>query len=759
MAAAASVLCARVVVQIELGREEVIKLAKASLEALPRKVERLDIVSHDSKLHGPPLPVKPQEAAATKTNIRFGDALRGLLKVKPDLHGRLVALAGHLRGMYDDQGACVVLTALALHDIDQPVETALRLVKDSVGAKQLSNVLKSLGANGHELGSRLVEGDTLQGKGVNAIDLRAKAAERVAPPGSAGTLPEIDEGQLRQAVRDVLAEELGDKAVVFEDVDSFWRRRWAWCVNGGHSRALEHAEEKYKVTGLPGRVHRRVAAEAWDFNVVKEWSGTVYVTASEKLEPGKGRLLLAGDTATYVCFEHFLRPIEKAWRNRRVVLEPGSKGHLGMSNKVLGLSKGRNTWVMLDYDDFNSQHTLTAQKVVIEEAGRVSGYDQDLLNKLVASFDKMLVYAEGDLLGKMTATLASGHRGTTFLNSVLNAAYVRCAAGPLYSQMRTLHVGDDVVCAVTSFQDVEPLLDGCRRLGLRMNPMKMSVGHVGAEFLRMAIRDGYTTGYVLRAIASSVAGNWVNPEELGPRGVIQTMVSNCRTLINRSRQPLFADLMARSVRRRAGISDKRARELLSGEVALTGGPTFANTRIYRSLEVEEVKGLEAEAISNLPRYATQDYLERHVTLVEQTALEVAQLSPVPHMLESSYRKTLTSDGSVVHRLVVREREAMPKTALGSEPLGVALRRSDDMCRGLLTGYPLVYLVKNHLRGEGLNKVLALAGWDGVGSPEVAAWGAQAEGAIIEGVASYSDAAAATRRTKTGVLVSLRPTYM
>ncbi len=127
----------------------------------------------------------------------------------------------------------------------------------------------------------------------------------------------VDQDVLRRTIRRILSRELPSTRMEFADVEVFWTWRWLWCVNGAHNRILEHRDKRYSLgAGVPKRIHRRVFVERCQVNPLAVWDGRTYYTASHKLEHGKRRAIFSCDSATYVCFEHLLRPVELAWRNK-----------------------------------------------------------------------------------------------------------------------------------------------------------------------------------------------------------------------------------------------------------------------------------------------------------------------------------------------------------------------------------------------------------------------------------------------------------
>ncbi len=209
---------------------------------------------------------------------------------------------------------------------------------------------------------------------------------------------------------------VGNADVRYTDVDEFWTSRWLWCVNGAHNRLLERLEPKYSVgTDLPKQIHRRVFVERCERNPMYEWNGRTYYTASQKLEHGKRRAIFSCDSVTYVNFEHLLRPIEHLWSNKTSILDPGAKGTTGILYEVTS-QPGCN--VMLDYDDFNSQHSLESIQTLFSEVTRYTDYPHDLATRLINSFTNSEVYVQGQRMGILKGTLMSGHRATSFINTL-----------------------------------------------------------------------------------------------------------------------------------------------------------------------------------------------------------------------------------------------------------------------------------------------------------------------------------------------------
>ncbi len=83
--------------------------------------------------------------------------------------------------------------------------------------------------------------------------------------------------------------------------------------------------------------------------------------------------------------------------------------------------------LMLDYADFNSAHTLRAQKIVVSEL--FGNLDVTWKQWLIDSFDNMQVQDPDGEWRRVRGTLMSGHRMTSIINTILNAAYLWLVVG------------------------------------------------------------------------------------------------------------------------------------------------------------------------------------------------------------------------------------------------------------------------------------------------------------------------------------------
>jgi len=663
----------------------------------------------------------------------------------------------------DDQACNIILLAACLYPVlgSYGVDVAVGLVSSLSVAKGLSNALKALGCNSCHLGSMVTEAQALQGRGVGDLDLVDEAAYRCDPLRVREKILDVDPDSLRPHVAALIAAELPQPPEL-EDRDKWWSRRWLWCVNGSENalsdRALKLSSRLWKATH--SRAYRKMAAECVEPDPTKEWDGVTLVSVSPKLEHGKTRAIFACDTLSYFAFARVLDPVQRAWRNRRVLLDPGSGGTVGMVEKIRAMRRRGGVNLMLDYDDFNSHHSNPVMRMVFEELCRHCRVPPNIAAPLVESFDKTFIHFDGRV-ERSLGTLMSGHRGTTFINSILNAAYIRAALGPAtFDSCDSLHTGDDVYMCVPTLRDCASILDKCRDYGCRMNPLKQSVGYTSAEFLRGSITEKSARGYACRAIASLTCGSWTNPSPLEPLASLKNLQTTVRALINRANTANFTRAVA--IASKAGAQTRLPVRLLervlNGSASLDGGPIFGGSGHYVDIRTSVPPEMSESIGQGLPNHASRSYLANHVSPIEAVAMSKASVDPLPLLTAQSYAKGWGLSKAETVDVRPRFTVSRPLVVRGSISLEDLVKCK--MPVGVLNKYPLIRFVSSRLGGEDLRELVALAGGDPAATDiEVEAFGPQARTHRFVGVIPMSDAAALSQRTELGNVYVNRPIYM
>jgi len=714
-------------------------------------------VIRDKRFRHALFPKKKHAAVYSKGNLRLAPLLLSLSQsLSPASVGRFIALLGG--SVYDDvmQSFCLFGFGLSSHLPRLGYDIAFKYVTDPSFAKSMSTVLKAVGASQCTFGCMLVEGNVLAGRLAASVDLSQDRDYRLSPEGVAAKVLHCDQHELAKHVRAILDDEL--RECTLPDMDEFWDKRWLWCVNGSHSPAAsaELGIDHSQLTRFHTQTYRRMAAEACTSNPIPGWSGRTLVSCSEKLEHGKSRAIYACDTRSYFAFEWLLGPVQRAWRNRRVLLDPGGGGHSAIADRVRRSFLGGGVNLMLDYDDFNSHHSTASMQTVIRELCSKLNVDAAFSSVLVSSFDQTYCKVSGEWK-KVYGTLMSGHRGTTFINSVLNAAYLRAAwTAPVYDKLFALHAGDDVFIRVHDLTSCAPLLQRAAEYGCRMNPAKQSLGNRVAEFLRMAIGPVSSVGYFARSVASLVSGNWTNVDKLSPLNAINTLLVGARSCVNRSGCNAVGEMIASAARFRGGVSHKNLKLLCTGAVALEGAPVYNVNGYIRTLSVVEhpPDKLKLErAVKSLPRNATTTYLTKCATELERAAMELSGVSLTTDMLTTSYGKGFNI-GTGFDGPLISVRHNAPRRLYGRQTSMELLHLQPLL--GCFVGHPLMHLMANRLTDDDLRHLCELFGLRVQGNVREFCFGSETWSRSIIGHLSYADAAMLSKRATAGSILVLNP---
>nr|UVX28882.1 MAG: RNA dependent RNA polymerase [Magnaporthe oryzae virus 2] len=763
--AAGAFLVPAMPIQVPVPHNALITLLQATLPPLDGLAPRQTRPSRDgwslsASRTRDAFPLKSNPAASNKVNVYLSEVMGSLTGLSPALAIQAEATLSTIAysGVANDAAAAVIIYGYGLshNGVCDPFDTAARLVRAPEYCKALTTFLKATGGNSTRLGALLAEANTLLGRDVGAIDLREEAAYRTNPKVET-TVANYPEAELRRQIRHFLTTEIRREddsyTVAFPSLEEHWQSRWLWAVNGAHSNiATSHVAAEERPPGVT-REHRRAWLERVHDDPRPAWDGYTVASGSPKLEQGKTRAIFACDTLNYLSFEHLMAPIEKRWRHERIILDPGRGGAAGMIFRTKAARERAGVSMMLDYDDFNSQHSNAAMKILVEETCALTNYPPDLAARLVESFDKTDIFVGGVKVGRSRGTLMSGHRCTTYINSILNAVYLRLELGDeLFDRSVSLHVGDDVYLGVASYADATRVQERISSSQLRMNPIKQSVGHVSTEFLRVACQGRDCYGYFARAVASTVSGNWVSDILLGPLEALTSICAASRTLVNRSGAPGLPLLLLKSVIRMTRLPREdhdRLAQLLLGNAALGNGPQYATGATYRSIRATVIRSEpDDHGYSRLPMAATTTYLSSMMTPLETTVLTEAGISPLNPMVEASWGKTLAEPSRVVERL--RLRPVRQSLAVGSDTVERLINQTPVM--GVLTDYPILYLVKDRLTGSQLRRAIGLAGGDANAVDlQLEAWGERSHGCIIASPMDWATASTYGKRTHASVL--------
>jgi hypothetical protein len=678
-------------------------------------------------------PVKQHPGAKSRVNVFFRDVFCKSSTYDLLYHKRArVIFIQHTRhlNMTNDvaTGLFIWLYAAVHHFSDEQCARIVSNFNDEALLKRLSTVTKTSGIGNDNRKAVLCELTTLYGRAVGAVDWAKEDKFRTDLDTFLSEKAAVfDDAVLRAAVDEVMREECG--TVHFDGLDNYWSKRWLFTKAGSHQRRIEREVFGHTITGK--QATRREFAESVQDNVLLQSPPMALAGKSEKLEHGKSRALYGCDTINYYHFDYILRPVERVWRNKHALLQANAGDNMKLYTK---LSSSDDTYhIMADYDDYNSQHTTRAKQIVFESLRDHCAPGEDasaVFQWAIDSLANEYIDVDGTMV-KTVGTLLSGHRATTFINTILNRAYIKIILRGV--EVESYHSGDDVYMSANRSDIVQEVAERLRNSVVRMNPMKQAFGSISGEFLRASFTKTGAIGYLARAVSSCVSGNWTVEQELGSDEYIQTILSHIWTITMRA-GVMMGPCLQQTVYRRLPLLTFYVPSIVMLRCSVNYSPVYNRHNLINAVLVRfttKVK-MRRNDRSRLS-FATDCYLSKHVNL---ELLKLANLTPGDVkglMLEASYtepaaesRKVDGVDQYCAH--VNHMRRASSIKALKGE---------------LSTIVPLSYF-KSRLSRQQLVSILRALGIEEGRDAYVTAWGKTANHVSTMTPLSYSSMRAYAR---------------
>nr|UUV42252.1 MAG: putative RNA dependent RNA polymerase [Hattula totivirus 2] len=323
-------------------------------------------------------------------------------------------------------------------------------------------------------------------------------------------------------LKEVLAEIMGElvgKPTCRDSWPDYVENRQSWCSSGSTGG------KKFKLsTDESVRLNKHAYFEIVTKEEMVGWLDSepeIVASASEKFEMGKARAIYGTQPIDYSISSYVLDNIESRMYNVEGV-ESGLVGQdfiATMIRRCAAVEQPGTECTMIDYADFNYQHTLEAQHAVFEalsEAMRRKNYHPDKIKACDWTAKAMLnqwCWFPGPDRQKVRVTqgMFSGCRGTNFLNTILNVAYFRlaCKWVRLYLGLRpvnlhNIHQGDDVWISNLSRLWAIAMYDIMKSMGFVFQPSKQMFDICRGEFLRVVYTLLGCKGYLGRAIATLI---------------------------------------------------------------------------------------------------------------------------------------------------------------------------------------------------------------------------------------------------------------
>jgi len=569
---------------------------------------------------------------------------------------------GYLEGLFVDQAVMwLVWVRNAVRAVGSRALRVLQFCNAFDYLKSVSNDFKLLGVSGNFVGP-FVEMNCLLGKDLGEVDWYEELSPRISVKKYASKMGcKLNEKEFELSLDKLLANELPGE-LTWPPADEFFASRWAHVKSGSHNAAVDH------LVGVDTRSAekrtRRVFAEAVSVPYLGLTPALKVASASKKKsEVGKlSRALQNVDTIAQAVQDYLMKPVEKAWRNASCLLQPTEGDQL--TSYWAWARKMKKYKVMLDFEDFNSQHHLWMIKLILQKLTR--GADCALVDWLMKSVDSSFVRipagADADVLVAemsresrakcaeaervlklppkslvlVVGGLLTGDRITTIINTLCNWVY--CDVLFDMTDLVNWHVGDDVLITTDDVWRFAEIV--CMSLSdkVRISLSKCSYGEHVAEFLRVSFNSRQGRGYASRTIGNAVSGNWGNDKPLAKSEFLSTMVEASWTLNNRSHSLTAADAFGHAIARSLELPEQLGLSISRGEISVDMSPVRASFNVgsvplLTTVTQEKDKGAK---LGDRPSFATDEYLRRFVDwdLIREAQVPPAKLRHA--MLACSY---------------------------------------------------------------------------------------------------------------------------
>ncbi|QJD26158.1 polymerase [Schistocephalus solidus toti-like virus 2] len=385
------------------------------------------------------------------------------------------------------------------------------------------------------------------GRAVNVTDWEEEKAKRVGPhlkltdPWS-GLNFDIE---LRKTL-DEVAKTLVSANLKWQSWSDFILSRQAWAPAG--SAGPQFAE----VEGEKTRLNKHSYFESITKAEMVKWLDStpqLKAVASEKMEPGKSRAIYGTLPVDQTITTYVIRPLEDAM-NRLPGIDAGLHGAseiAGIGKRLKEVTDDGVECTMLDYADFNYQHTLSAQHSLYDAiASRIEflypGSDQARAARWLAfaQLSQYVKFPGSTEYEKVTQGMFSGVRSTNFTNTLLNWAYYETSKRRLKEEENLepvhefrRHQGDDVWISNRSRLWAIRLYNSMATAGFVFQPGKQLFDRARGEFLRVLYTSEGARGYLMRSVATLVVKPVQSIQELAPHARATALNSLIQILYRR----------------------------------------------------------------------------------------------------------------------------------------------------------------------------------------------------------------------------------
>lgn len=331
-----------------------------------------------------------------------------------------------------------------------------------------------------------------------------------------------------------------------ESYEDFVRRRQTWCAGGAASG------ESLLCDGEKIRLDKKAYFEQITCKEMLTWLKTtpeIIAIGSEKYEIARARAIYGTTTPSYTIITYAIQKMEQ-----NINIQDGLESALTGLPELAAIMKRVNVCgepgtysTMVDYADFNLQHTLEAQHAMFKAVAQVWGERNahpDMVEAAMwaaeACLNQKARFPEEKEFRRIIQGMFSGVRSTDFMNTCMNLAYYLVASKyttAIYNEqpieLYHIHKGDDVW--ITNKNGIWPvaLYTVMQSMGLVFQDSKQLFSSQVGEFLRVRYYDGNMLGYLGRAIGAIIERPLQGRDETTAPEILRNLNSEIMILYRR----------------------------------------------------------------------------------------------------------------------------------------------------------------------------------------------------------------------------------
>lgn len=325
----------------------------------------------------------------------------------------------------------------------------------------------------------------------------------------------------------------------------FTEQRQLW-VTGGSAGG-----EKVVIDGAARRIDKKVLFEKLKTEEMLEWLTSepiIRAVASEKYEIGKPRAIYGASPQSFMILTYLTKDIEAALNS----VEGFEDGLNDIQEIEALLTRMKAVAVpgvhttMVDYADFNLQHTLDAQYMmfdVIQESMTKYNYHPDMILAAEwaknAMLNQWVKFPYDKEYKRVIQGMFSGIRTTNLMNTVLNKAYYMTIDKIVQEEMNihpekilAIHKGDDVWISNHNLIYAIAIYMAMLCSNFVFMAAKQLLGLIG-EFLRIRYWEDHMLGYLCRSIGSLIERPSQSTEVSTPAVMLQGLRSQVNVMYRR----------------------------------------------------------------------------------------------------------------------------------------------------------------------------------------------------------------------------------